>query len=112
MSRSKYVYTPQQYKDHIESALSTKKSRCTVEDLFAIPDYKKLLDAHTDRRLNAQIKGEKTSQKIEAEWKKVQKQWKRIGLRHESFHLPDSDLFSQYPTLVELRRLTLLSIFL
>ena len=54
------MYTPQQYKDHIESALSTKKSRCTVEDLFAIPDYKKLLDAHTDKRLNAQIKGEKT----------------------------------------------------
>ena len=46
--RSKHVHSPQEYKIHIEAALSLPNLDCRVVDIIAIPDYKKLLDKHTD----------------------------------------------------------------
>ena len=58
--RNRFVYTPQEYKSQIISALSTKKHACDVVDLFAIPDYKALLDPCVDPALMACTKKEKT----------------------------------------------------
>ena len=46
--RKKHIHTPQEYKIHIEAALSLPNMECKVKDIFAIPDYKSLLDKHTD----------------------------------------------------------------
>jgi hypothetical protein len=58
--RSRFVLTPQQYEAQIIKALSTNKHACKVVDLLAIPDYKKLLDAHIDPEFSACTKMEKT----------------------------------------------------
>jgi hypothetical protein len=58
--RHKYVYTPQQYDTCISKYLSTKRKSCTVVDVFAVPDFKKLLDDYVDPALRAQSKCEKT----------------------------------------------------
>lgn len=58
--RNKNVLTPQQYKLRIEKALSTKLHKCKVIDVFAVPDFKTLLDGHVDPMLNACTKMEKT----------------------------------------------------
>ena len=46
--RKKHVHTPQEYSSHIEAALSLPKLQCKAIDIFAIPDYKTLIDKHTD----------------------------------------------------------------
>jgi len=58
--RSRFVLTPQQYQTEIEKALSSEKQKCAVVDVFAVPDFKTLLDKHVDPKLNAQTKLEKT----------------------------------------------------
>jgi len=58
--RSRFVHTPQQYQSEIEKALSSKKQACKVVDVFAVPDFKTLLDKHIDPTFNAQTKMEKT----------------------------------------------------
>jgi hypothetical protein len=58
--RHKYVYTPQQYNTKIINSLSTKKRECEVIDVFAVPDFKKLLDDYVDPSFRAQSKCEKT----------------------------------------------------
>jgi hypothetical protein len=58
--RNKFIYTPQQYAERIEKYLSTKKHKCKVVDIFAIPDFKTLLDGHMDKAFSAQSKMEKT----------------------------------------------------
>ena len=44
----KPVHTPQEYEYHIEAALTLPRMDCKVKDIYAIPDYKSLLDKHTD----------------------------------------------------------------
>ena len=44
----KPVHTPQEYKFHIEHALSLPHMDCKAKDILAIPDYKSLMDKHTD----------------------------------------------------------------
>ena len=46
--RTLHVNTPQEYKTHIEHALNCKNISCEVEDIFAIPNYKALLDKYID----------------------------------------------------------------
>ena len=46
--RKKHVHTPQEYKTHTEYALSLPNLPCKVVDMFAIPDYKTLLDKYID----------------------------------------------------------------
>jgi hypothetical protein len=58
--RNKFVYTPQQYTKKIKTLLSTAKHECKVVDVFAIPDFKSLLDEHVDKVFSAQTKMEKT----------------------------------------------------
>ena len=58
--RNKFIYTPQQYASKIKKYLSTKKHECEVVDIFAIPDFKTLLDEHVDKEFSAQSKMEKT----------------------------------------------------
>jgi hypothetical protein len=58
--RNRFVYTPQQYAVLIKSSLSTTKHQCKVLDVFAVPDFKSLLDDYVDKAFSAQSKMEKT----------------------------------------------------
>jgi hypothetical protein len=49
--RKSYVLTPMKYKDAIEDCLSTTKIKCTVHDIFVVPDYANYLKPYIDRNL-------------------------------------------------------------
>jgi hypothetical protein len=58
--RNKHVYSPLQYRNRIVKALSSARHLCEVVDVFAVPDFKSLLDRYIDTAFVPQVKKEKS----------------------------------------------------
>jgi hypothetical protein len=50
--RDQFVLTPLQYKNLIESALTTSKLKCSVHDVFIVPDYTAYIMPHVDDKFS------------------------------------------------------------
>jgi hypothetical protein len=49
-TRDEFVLTPIQYAKEVEDALTTSKLKCTVDDIFVVPDYCAFIDLYTDKK--------------------------------------------------------------